>query len=146
MTNRPVAGIDIPGLLGMSELLRARGVETKSFHDQQVAEAAYRAGYKAALNARAGGDGWLPIESAPKDGTRILGLTSFGVEPVRWHTDSGEEYGLRDGWVGTEQDSECLPANRISRLTATCQPTHWQPLPTPPAALASQAVGVKDGR
>lgn len=43
--------VDVPGLLEMSDLLRARGVETKSFHDQQVAEAAYRAGYIASRKA-----------------------------------------------------------------------------------------------
>ena len=46
---------ELPGLLEMSDLLRQVGVETKSFHDQQVAEAAYRAGYQAALASQAVG-------------------------------------------------------------------------------------------
>lgn len=41
-------GFEIPGLLEMSDRLRARGIETKSFRDQSIAEAAWADGYQAA--------------------------------------------------------------------------------------------------
>jgi len=66
-TPAPQVEIQLPGLLEMSDLLRQVGVETKSFHDQQVAEAAYRAGYQAALNARAGGDSTDSTNSTTED-------------------------------------------------------------------------------
>lgn len=56
---------------------------------------------------------WQPIETAPKDGTSILGY---------W--DKGEVYGVvwfEDGqWC--EYDPECVVR----------EPSHWQPLPKAP--------------
>jgi hypothetical protein len=80
---------------------------------------------------------WRPIESAPRDGTRILGLTSFGVEPVKWHPRNPEEYAPGDGWIGTEQDSACFPISWDGR-PATGQPSKWMPLPLSPTQGASR--------
>lgn len=84
---------------------------------------------QAALNARAGGDGWLPIESAPKDGSEFLAVRSngSGYEVARW------------------SEAEELFFDTSSQFIVPEWLSHWQPLPTPPAALASQAVGVGDG-
>lgn len=54
---------------------------------------------------------WQPIETAPKDGTNIIGFTDYGVEVVRWCNWNGGEYAPHDGWIGVEQDSTCLPPN-----------------------------------
>ena len=75
-------------------------------------------------------DGWMPIESAPKDGTRVLlwivpREDSWGtVEPsavigdwVVW-LDREHRAGMRDGWSWYG--------------SAQCEPTHWRPLPSPP--------------
>jgi len=105
-----------------------------------------RAYAQAALNARAGGDGWLPIESAPKsvaDGRRVEGVYLLGFIPdsdacdplscmdtIWWEPLLPNSAGGRGKWCAGKSDIEVSP-------------THWQPLPAPPAALASQAVGVK---
>lgn len=73
-----------------------------------------------------GGDGaWLPIETAPKDGTHIIGfwVSDAYTEPCEvravivwsrgsWHHGSGYDH------------EDEFP-----------KPTHWQPLPPPPRAL-----------
>lgn len=65
---------------------------------------------------------WLPIATAPKDGTRILayGLLGFesvpGVGTVRWDGDR---------WVlDPNEPTEYLPVS--------CDITHWMRLPPPP--------------
>jgi hypothetical protein len=66
---------------------------------------------------------WQPIETAPKDGTRLL---LFGTERVfltdrafvgRWDAERAG-----GSWVGPEW---------------RCIPTHWMPLPEPPSAVPS---------
>jgi hypothetical protein len=54
---------------------------------------------------------WLPIETAPKDGTHVIGLTQFGAREIWWHQDSYEGEFWQD-----EGDSEP-------------EPTHWVPMP-----------------
>lgn len=60
---------------------------------------------------------WQPIETAPKDNIPILAYCKGDVCKVWWQTDflDGSQY-----WQN-EADSEP-------------QPTHWMPLPEPPAA------------
>ena len=70
----------------------------------------------------AGGE-WLPIESAPRDGSRIL-LTG-------WH---GKDVKL---WCGVGYGHFYKPGNRFEYDgyqfgNPDHQPTHWQPLPAPP--------------
>lgn len=72
-------------------------------------------------------DEWMPIETAPKDGSTILAF-----EPG---------YGLGDGkgviatvhWLNADWSEACwacpLDLGKVFDL-----PTHWMPLPTPPAA------------
>ncbi len=67
------------------------------------------------------GDGWLPIESAPKDGTHILVYCSRMKEvgEARWHSES---FGGRGPtWV----------IAGFNQAWAS-EPTHWRPLPLPP--------------
>ena len=69
---------------------------------------------------------WLPIKTAPCDGTEVLacrvhedGSASYAV--VHRFSDSEEWHDVGDiGWAGMYGG----PDN---------QPTHWMPLPTPPA-------------
>ncbi len=66
------------------------------------------------------GDGWMPIETAPKDGTKFLGY--FGnVEFYRvtwWSNRQAAQHG--SGWVFSQN--------------GLAEPTHWRSLPAPPAA------------
>lgn len=84
---------------------------------------------RAALSeAKAGG--WLPIETAPKDGTPILGWSiEYGARETRSDTytpgSPGFAQGLTDRWWYWEEPKH----NWASRWN----PTHWQPLPAPPA-------------
>lgn len=66
--------------------------------------------------------GWRPIESAPKDGTTIMGWRAgWGPCECRWEVDfDGDECSFA-GWVDLNADDET-------------RPTHWVPLPLPPTS------------
>jgi len=68
---------------------------------------------RATLDRVIEGDGWLPIESAPRDGTRIL-VWAGGNQFVAYYHRS------RSDWF--------IVAN------VPVSATHWRPLPTPPEA------------
>ena len=90
---------------------------------------ALRASPEAALRATAPGeqcDGWLPIASAPRDGTWILGETDYRQVDyckARWIQDTEPE--LR-GW--SDRKDCCVELQR------------WLPLPAPPTAAPSPPV------
>lgn len=69
------------------------------------------------------GDGWLPIESAPKDGTEILG----------WHKVAGPaQTRFYDGeWC-------CVDWNEDQYIACTWEPSHWRPLPSAPASEGAE--------
>jgi hypothetical protein len=58
---------------------------------------------------------WQPIETAPKDGTKILAWEFDDYTIVWWGVSASGWYGWKfsDDWI-------------------SCYPTHWQPLPAPP--------------
>lgn len=64
---------------------------------------------------------WQLIDTAPKDGTKILGAHSTSVFIVAHTTNpKARKAPWREDWEGGR-----LPWN---------QPTHWMPLPDPPEA------------
>jgi hypothetical protein len=77
------------------------------------------------LSSSRGEQGWRTMDSAPKDGTHIIGNTQWGAREIWWHKDTYEgEYWTDEG------DSEP-------------EPTGWIPMPGPvPTSLAGQ---VPDG-
>lgn len=106
----------------LSSVLRYRGktpLGRSNWHacDRMALEAAITA-YLSALPA-----GWQPIETAPKDGTRVLGCNGESVEVIFWARDI-------ERWFN--QSSE------IS-LWGAFPPTHWRPLPEPPGSEATCA-------
>lgn len=84
---------------------------------------------------------WLPIESAPKDGTEILAWREdCGVLIVRWSSASDfmttSEMELActgdDDWMD-QPDWFCADFIAGCRLEGSEAPTHWMPLPPPPS-------------
>jgi hypothetical protein len=73
---------------------------------------------------------WQPIETAPKDGTRVLLFWLAGlygsrhIEFGRWDDDKYARKGPRPYWTGERP-------NNASAYRAS-QPTHWMPMPEPP--------------
>lgn len=68
---------------------------------------------------------WQPIETAPKDGTRVLLCDADGyIACASW--DSYWQWIER----GSDYATEVWGAGEL-------KPTYWQPLPAPPTGLAS---------
>jgi len=65
-------------------------------------------------------NGWLPIESAPKDGSGFLAfINKDWIEGMFWN---GKAWSYLS-------DGDITPSGRS-------QPTYWQPLPPPPGDAA----------
>lgn len=63
---------------------------------------------------------WQPIETAPRDGTRILATWAYTWSQSGVHIEACE-FGESGGWFYTyDGDAPSTP------------PTHWMPLPEPP--------------
>lgn len=72
--------------------------------------------------------GWQSIESAPKDGTRILLLDGNIVRIGYWCSPAGFElFEQRDGWQIFECEDGCY-----SLALDADEATHWMPLPSAP--------------
>jgi len=70
-------------------------------------------------------DGWLPIETAPKDGVGILvhqGVYEDGdIQATAYFCARQEQWCLVDFRISCGEDGEMF-----------LSPTHWRPLPPPP--------------
>ena len=75
-----------------------------------------------------GGETWRPIETAPKDETDVLLYFPLTELPQYWDRIIIARF--HDGhWV--------WQGRAVRGYSDAYQPTHWQPLPDPPAELAS---------
>jgi hypothetical protein len=70
---------------------------------------------------------WRPIETAPKDGTRIELGNAHGVWIAEWCPVYGSGYVPDDPWF-----SVMLNLNHIDRAVRYEKATHWRPLFPPP--------------
>ena len=78
--------------------------------------------------------GWQPMETAPKDGTVVLCWDEFKECDFMW-------YGIIQQW---NEPKDILGWMYVATNTE-CHPTHWMPLPKPPAAKeGKQSKGVID--
>lgn len=67
---------------------------------------------------------WRTIESAPRDGTRILAFGELGLEADR---------GVGTvAWCSTYSVWQCSPNEASEYDPEPCKITHWMPLPEPP--------------
>lgn len=69
---------------------------------------------------------WQPIETAPKDGTRVLLGRAEWVEIGRWLANSRAYRGAPLGTWMDDADNGGPEGHDW--------PTHWMPLPPPPAS------------
>ena len=90
----------------------------QSAHDQQLKD--YYSDLASRIDAHLAGGGWMPIETAPKDGTIFLGYQNgkYG-EAYFVPRDDCEMWHFR----GSTGAAHYFPE---------CKPTHWQPLPSLP--------------
>lgn len=128
----------------IKELLRNEAEWMQRFHDQK--ERAERA--EAAQQ-------WQPIESAPKDGTRILLANVADDERDAYSTSGSWQDAEEDGidYMGHD-DGFCdvdFSAYRPGRSFGnpshqyeSSQPTHWMPLPSPPVVTNSSSAPSSD--
>lgn len=68
---------------------------------------------------------WQPIETAPRDGTRVLAIWGkHGTQIIYWYSwEERPEYLVKAGACWKPENQRC-PINAT--------PTHWMPLPPPP--------------
>lgn len=76
-------------------------------------------GFRAAIDGVRASDGWRPISTAPRDGTRILLRWKHRPARVGWWTD--EESGT--GW-------KCDGDQVVPAAAYQADATHWQPVPS----------------
>jgi hypothetical protein len=83
---------------------------------------------------------WRPIETAPKDGTWILMTNGVDVAGGQWIRDEGgtTEYRDEDGRYLGQDDRDDFEG-WMDWMGGIPSPTHWMPLPAPPAALSQKA-------
>jgi hypothetical protein len=98
------------------EWVSARAWLLDTHHNKNI----FIAGYLAA-NEAADAQRWRPIETAPKDGTSILGYWMGGQHDCAIHVTKF----WRGRWWEPNEDYP------------QCEPTHWMPLPQPPAIDAA---------
>lgn len=65
---------------------------------------------------------WQPIETAPKDGSRILVVWGRTVRLVHWHEAEGPRGSRFANWLPDDKGA----------VLALEKPTHWMPLPSLP--------------
>jgi len=73
-------------------------------------------------------EGWQPIETAPKDGTAIM----LGARCGAW---IGKYLPIYQSGYKPENPWSSLMLNHDHLSEKRYQPTHWMPLPPPPALL-----------
>ena len=130
----------------MVNAVRAGTVEPQSMTHQMRIVERIKSDYAKLLSAapQPPSSGWLPIETAPKDGTQILlGFAGDGEERAsavaqgHWQKgwgDAPDDMGFDDGFVAF--DFETFRPGRSfgaeSYRHSGSQPTHWMHLPPPP--------------
>jgi hypothetical protein len=74
---------------------------------------------------------WQPIETAPKDGTKILGYGQWAGE-INGIVQEPRVYIVQFLKGGTDYPGFEWAVDGTDAYAAWCKPSHWQPLPPPP--------------
>ncbi|KAK54008.1 hypothetical protein [Bordetella bronchiseptica] len=141
----PLEGIDrIPG-----DATQARTGNTE--REQETWFAGVEEGQRRAEHNAAVRSAWMPIESAPKDGTEILA----------WRHDCGQfiaSYTSADAFPMTQDELDAMDEETLfakdwftqwpdaTRLDGSEAPTHWQPLPAAPSPASVAPGDAQDDR
>ncbi len=122
----------IDRLKGLSIALRKRGYPRNAKLIDEAADA---------LEA-AREDAWLPIETAPKDGSEMILARGDRVTYGHWLSDEGWTVEHRDvdgRWIGQdESDGWEGWMSWDGGFLEEDPPTHWRPLGAPPAIDAAR--------
>ena len=88
---------------------------------------------------------WMPIETAPKDGSDILLWTSDQVvHQGFWDANTTNFYKSQEGWASYDPDNAKGEWISLSgpdddrRMYCGMTPTHWMSLPSPPKDTAHE--------
>lgn len=71
---------------------------------------------------------WHPIETAPKDGSNIIGYNGEDVAEMVW--EDWPDDNRHVGWCRAGFESGGMLYETHNRMEP--EPTHWMPLPKPP--------------
>jgi hypothetical protein len=74
--------------------------------------------------------GWMPIASAPKDGTWFIALQDGELYPCQWHAEEPDEGPYQEGWWDHFNKS-------------FEEPTRWIPLPAPPSTPDERSLTIR---
>lgn len=76
---------------------------------------------------------WQPIETSPKDGTRVLIFNGYGAMDIAGYV---EQFTERLEFVRSDKDGDVYQTVRNDfsywDTDIAYDPTHWMPLPEPP--------------
>lgn len=75
---------------------------------------------------------WLPIETAPKDGTIVL---LYRPSAIKWMRVAPGSYDDERVHSAPRPKWDCLYKIASVRDMREHQPTHWMPLPEPPTEV-----------
>jgi hypothetical protein len=104
----------------IAEQLAAKQFASTRVMERRVAIEEFTPIIAAVLNDAIGKQGWQPIDSAPKDGTRIHVWWGRCVETFWVRRDDPNPKWSFEGWQPPQM------------IATKGQPTHWRPLPAPP--------------
>lgn len=80
-------------------------------------------------------EAWQPIETAPKDGTQILGWCSnYGARQTHWHFYGECSIAKAQFDAGKGESGNWYWEEPLNHWLSSWKPTHWMPLPAAPTS------------